>query len=1330
MTGDEPRRETRIPAHIAEKVAGQAVRDFVFEEVGSLRRKLDAIAGYMRKQESTHNTNHKLAEEELQGHFDTIVKMFDDQTQKNDMQDLSAIGQIEQVAKLFEVVESDYNTLKSSVNAKFGKNDDQVGDIQDDIITLGRDIGSVKSQLPKMEKKIHKAIDTKFNSLEKTQTKAAKDAENKHVALARQNDTKFEQLDKRIQTYQHDTTRSIGAKFDRSDAKFETHHTKIIEVENLANAKADDSHNHDMSEVEGQIKALNAIEPFFEIDDKDHNVMNALHHIDMKDNEIFMELEVGTAGRHGVRIPEKRVSIKEYVQTLAKRGMAGGGGGGGGSVLSAGEFVMNDTDFDTTSMPNAVYLGETDIMTVLNEPTGFPNRTDSTLSWTVGTRTLTITPSNGSFDFWEAATKYTKTAAESIIVADTNGVHFIYYDAGVLSQVANPSHATLDPIITSNALVGIMYWNTNTNEAPIVADERHGTHMSSKTHEFLHDSVGATYHTGLALSDYIEDTESDAALTFKISDGGFFDEDIEHAIADGTATNQYEQQLSGADAEIPILYRDDVDSSWKEDAATTLPYKSLGAGRLAYNKDDGDGTFSQVEVTDNKWVSMTLIATNDWQYPIKAIQGQNLYTTKASAVEEASAEILAFGTFPTAETLVLYRLVLNTKDTYAGTKKAKIEVDGVTDFRAARLSGASAVANDHGGLSGLDDDDHAQYVLADGTRPDTNFTTHLADTTDPHGSTMDVSVKITTPILSDTGVLKIQDLGAGNVSLFEDQATATQRYLEVHAPNSASMVRLHHTGVHGKVTSTVGTIVIQSNTYVQLQSSPGQPQYYDAGALFYWRDRDDSDANRMTLNSETGALTLVGTEGDNTSINTFSTDDTLAGDSDDAVPTEQAVKAYVDASAGADANAIHVNAGSEISGIAEKGAPVGGDMIVIEDSESANAKKMVQITNLPGGADADAFHDNVASEIIGVVANKATLADADEFLIEDSEAANVKKAILWSVLEGEISHANIADVGIDTHATIDTFIDNYVAGGDGTDTTAIHDDTAGEITAIGAKGTVVGSDVFVIEDYEDSEAKKSMLFSVLEAGISHTNIADVGTDSHATIDTFIDNYVAGGAGTDTTAIHDNVAGEIVGQIGNKGSIVAADEFLIEDTEDSNNKKALLFSVLEGAIDHESLTNGHVHTATANLHYPVGMGVPFMDGGANDVDMEWNWDNTNLHASVLVTVNDTDQDGDWLFEIYLPDDFASFASDAMKYWYNSSDDTNAGVTMSVTDGTDTFTDARQQATSWTQVTVTAAELTTASVASSAGSKLIIRVKADGDGSDIVYIGGFDIFYNKA
>jgi hypothetical protein len=50
--------------------------------------------------------------------------------------------------------------------------------------------------------------------------------------------------------------------------------------------------------------------------------------------------------------------------------------------------------------------------------------------------------------------------------------------------------------------------------------------------------------------------------------------------------------------------------------------------------------------------------------------------------------------------------------------------------------------------------------------------------------------------------------------------------------------------------------------------------------------------------------TLILTNG--TSINEFSTDDTLAGDSDDAVPTEQAVKAYVDNElAGLSVNSIY-----------------------------------------------------------------------------------------------------------------------------------------------------------------------------------------------------------------------------------------------------------------------------------------------------------------------------------------------------------------------------------------------------------------------------------------
>ena len=50
-----------------------------------------------------------------------------------------------------------------------------------------------------------------------------------------------------------------------------------------------------------------------------------------------------------------------------------------------------------------------------------------------------------------------------------------------------------------------------------------------------------------------------------------------------------------------------------------------------------------------------------------------------------------------------------------------------------------------------------------------------------------------------------------------------------------------------------------------------------------------------------------------------------------------------------DSNAIHDNVANEISAIEEKTVPVDADMIIIEDSEAANVKKMVQIGNLPSG---------------------------------------------------------------------------------------------------------------------------------------------------------------------------------------------------------------------------------------------------------------------------------------------------------------------------------------------------------------------------------------------
>jgi len=54
--------------------------------------------------------------------------------------------------------------------------------------------------------------------------------------------------------------------------------------------------------------------------------------------------------------------------------------------------------------------------------------------------------------------------------------------------------------------------------------------------------------------------------------------------------------------------------------------------------------------------------------------------------------------------------------------------------------------------------------------------------------------------------------------------------------------------------------------------------------------------------------------------------------------------------AATDPNAIHKTTAAEISAMTEKVTPISADLLVIEDSAAGNAKKKVQVGNLPGGS--------------------------------------------------------------------------------------------------------------------------------------------------------------------------------------------------------------------------------------------------------------------------------------------------------------------------------------------------------------------------------------------
>jgi len=108
-----------------------------------------------------------------------------------------------------------------------------------------------------------------------------------------------------------------------------------------------------------------------------------------------------------------------------------------------------------------------------------------------------------------------------------------------------------------------------------------------------------------------------------------------------------------------------------------------------------------------------------------------------------------------------------------------------------------------------------------------------------------------------------------------------------------------------------------------------------------------------------------------------------------------AVKGYIDVSSsggGTDANAVHVNVGSEISAITAKATPTTSDILLIEDAADSNNKKKITIGNLPATSDANAVHVNAANEITGIT-EKTSVDNQDEFIIEDSDASYVKKSI-------------------------------------------------------------------------------------------------------------------------------------------------------------------------------------------------------------------------------------------------------------------------------------------------------------------------------------------------
>ena len=362
--------------------------------------------------------------------------------------------------------------------------------------------------------------------------------------------------------------------------------------------------------------------------------------------------------------------------------------------------------------PTIVTVDDTgqELLADMNEPTGFSNRTDSAFTFTNSTRTLSIAPVSGSFDYFVLGTKYTKTSAEALIITDVEGIHVVYFEGSGLRDAVNPTTSEVEDLITEKALVSIIYWDASNKEAIYVGEERHGITMDGETHKYIHFHNGLTINSGLAPVNVVADgsTSSNASAQFGVDSGTIADEDIKISTSAVASTVGF-----------PIFYMSGSSAAWRRTDRTG--YSVLNAGtstdRLVHNEYTG-GAWQLTEITEHDFVLCHLFATTEKDTPIVAILGQDDYTTKRKARSGAKTEIhsLVLDDLLFPEIRPIATFIFQTDKDWTNAIHAKIVTDDdgndYVDWRSQTISRVSLTSDDHNSLSNLQGGDSSlgEYI--------------------------------------------------------------------------------------------------------------------------------------------------------------------------------------------------------------------------------------------------------------------------------------------------------------------------------------------------------------------------------------------------------------------------------------------------------------------------------------------------------------------------------------------------------------------------------------------------------------------------------------------
>lgn len=319
---------------------------------------------------------------------------------------------------------------------------------------------------------------------------------------------------------------------------------------------------------------------------------------------------------------------------------------------------------------------------VMEEPTGFENRTSSLITFDYVTRSMTITQS----PLYKVRAKgklFNKTVAENKVVSDTEGMWWFYFDEnGVIQASQTATEATIE----GNILICANYWDA-TNGKWFDAngfDERHGWKFPGSVHSFIHKHLHAQYTSGMVPATFVADADGslNAHAQFSVGAGEFDDEDIKNLVA----------SLSATTADKTVLWFD-ASGNVRWQHGRSFPVITTGTGRLAYNPV-GSGL---LEATDGNYVLCHGFALNNGKYAF--FVGQNQYgsisAARAGAITEMKGLFLSVLQSFSKEFIRAFTVIYQTSDSYTNSVKARVRTNdeggNYIDFTSASsLGGAEA----------------------------------------------------------------------------------------------------------------------------------------------------------------------------------------------------------------------------------------------------------------------------------------------------------------------------------------------------------------------------------------------------------------------------------------------------------------------------------------------------------------------------------------------------------------------------------------------------------------------------------------------------------------